>query len=73
MELKTHCAAKELAGLPGMPKSVKGVIDQGARGDIESRPIKKKDGSDSKFLEYSITSLPEETRQALATKNTKVG
>ena len=73
MTPKTHCTAKELAGLPGMPKSIKGVIDQGERGEIESRPTKKKDGSDSKFLEYSIASLPAETRKALATQNTKVG
>ena len=38
MSLKTHYTAKELAGLPGMQKSIKGVIN----GSYESRPIKNK-------------------------------
>lgn len=69
----SHLTAKELAGLPGMPKTVKGVIEKGERGEILARPIKKKDGTDGKFREYSIDSLPLETRKALAPQNTKVG
>jgi putative transposase len=69
----THCTAKKLAGLPGMPSSVKQVIEWGNQGKIASRPVKKQDGSLSKFREYAIASLPDETRAALATANTKVG
>jgi len=71
--IKTHYTAKDLAGLPGMPETQKGVIDKGNRSEIASRPIKKKDGSDSKFREYAVTSLPAETRRYLAGKNTKIG
>jgi len=55
---KTHYTAKELAGLPGMPKTIKGVIDR----KYPSRPIKKLDGTDSKYLEYALVSLPHATQ-----------
>ena len=67
--MKVYYTAKELAGLPGMPKTIKGVIDR----DYPSQPIKKKDGSDSKYKEYAVSSLSPETRHALATQNTTVG
>lgn len=65
MEQQTYYTAKELAGLPGMPKSIKGVI---AFKGLDARPIKKKDGSDSKYCEYALTSLPAATQLHLTAR-----
>jgi len=72
-QTKNHVSANDLAGLPGMPKTVKGINDQRLRGELDARPVKKKDGTDSKFFEYTIATLPDETRTALGIKTTKVG
>ncbi|MBI5484480.1 MAG: transposase [Deltaproteobacteria bacterium] len=71
--MKTHCLPKELLGLPFMTKTLKGIYDLVKLGKVLSQPRKNRDGSASKFIEIEIASLPIETRQALATKNTKVG
>ncbi len=68
MSVKTHYTAKELAGLPGMPESIKGVIAR----NYPSQPIKKKNGTDSKYLEYALASLPAATVKALTGKTGKI-
>jgi putative transposase len=65
MKLKTHYAAEELANLPGMPTTGRRVRSRAQSEQWCSRPIKKKDGTDSKFSEYSFDSLPAETRTYL--------
>jgi len=67
--MKTHCTAKELAGLPGLPTHFSAVIRKAER---ESWDCQKRQGKGG-GLEYAITSLPAETRKALATLNTTVG
>ena len=63
--MKTHYTAKELEGLPGMQGTERGVKICAERESWLSRPIKKKDGTDSKFKEYSFDSLPPETQMHL--------
>lgn len=58
---KTHYTAKELAGLPGMPGTLKGVIQ---KADRESWPYQKRAGRGG-GREYPITALPVETREHL--------
>lgn len=65
MELKTHYTAEELAKLPGMPSTSRRVRSRAQSEGWSSRHIKKKDGTNSKFLEYAIDSLPAETRAYL--------
>jgi putative transposase len=61
--MKTHYTAKELAGLPGLLISERQIRSKGE--GWQSRPIKKKDGTNSKFKEYSFDSLPAETQMHL--------
>lgn len=67
--MKTHYTAKELAGLPGMPGHVSNVIKLADRGNWPSQKRAGRGGG----REYAVSSLPSETRKALATLNTKVG
>lgn len=60
-ELKAWYTAKELAGLPGMPESIKGVIGWDKKARIAGR-----DRDSGKGREYAYSSLPEETRQHLS-------
>ena len=61
-ESKNHYTAKELAGLPGMPKSTKGIIEKATRDSWPSRPRQGKGGG----REYLVDCLPAETREFLA-------
>ncbi|BDV42406.1 transposase [Geotalea uraniireducens] len=67
--MKSHYTAKELAGLPGMPQTERGVQRMA---DREIWPWRKRSGRGG-GKEYALASLPAETRQALATTNTRVG
>lgn len=67
--MKAHYTAKELAGLPGLPGTEQNVTAKAKR---ESWPRQKRSGRGGGW-EYAVASLPIETRQALATKNAKVG
>jgi len=58
---KTYYTANELAGLPGLPSSLKGVIQKASR---ESWPSQKRAGRGG-GREYPITALPKETQIAL--------
>jgi len=60
--VKTHFTAQELAALPGMPKTHKGVWDLGEKGKINRRKRSGRGGG----WEYSLDSLPSETRTHLA-------
>ena len=63
--MKTHYKASELEGLPGMQGTERGIKICAEREAWQSRPTKKKDGTDSKFKEYSFDSLPPETQMYL--------
>jgi putative transposase len=63
--MKTHYTPQELEGLPGLQISERRIRAKADRGNWQSRPTKKKDGSDSKFKEYSFSSLPAETQMYL--------
>lgn len=67
--MKTHYTAKELAGLPGLEISERAIRDKAKREGWVDQPRRGNGGG----LEYSVSSLPPETRKALATLNTKVG
>ncbi len=60
-EPKNHYTAKELAGLPGMPNTLKGVLQ---KADREAWPFQKRSGRGG-GREYPLTALPEETRDYL--------
>lgn len=59
--MKTHYAAQELAGLPGMPQTIKGILQAVKR---ESWPSQKRAGRGG-GREYPIAALPAETRAYL--------
>jgi putative transposase len=61
MEPKTHYTAKELADLPGMPASLKGVLQKATRENWPSQPRAGRGGG----REYPLASLPKETREHL--------
>lgn len=61
-EIQSHYSARELKGLPGMLKSVKGIIDKAER---ENWPSQKRAGQGG-GLEYPLSALPLETREHLA-------
>lgn len=61
IEAERYYPAKELAGLPGMPGTVKGVHEWDKKGKIIGRNKNK-----GKGREYALTSLPPETRAHLA-------
>lgn len=67
--MKSHYTAQELAGLAGMPTAKKNVLAKAEREGWEYRPRSGRGGG----REYSVTSLPQETRAALASRNTTVG
>ncbi len=69
LSLKTHYTAKELEGLPGLKISERAIRDRAKREEWMAQERQGKGGG----LEYALASLPAETRQALATLNTKVG
>jgi transposase InsO family protein len=54
--------AREISGLPGMPQSISATIRKAKRENWQSRQRAGRGGG----LEYHISSLPKETRQALA-------
>ncbi len=60
-EPRNHYTAKELAGLPGMPNSERGIQKLA---DRESWPFQKRAGRGG-GREYPLTALPEETRNRL--------
>ena len=64
-QVKEWYSAAELAGLPGMRTSVSGIIRQAKSESWQSRPRQGRGGG----LEYHISSLPAETRTALAVRN----
>jgi putative transposase len=68
MARKEWFTAQELAGLPGMP-----TTDRGVRARLEKNlPASRPKGSgEGKGLEYARDSLPEETRQYLIDQETK--
>jgi hypothetical protein len=68
MSIKGHYTAKELEGLPGLPETESAIIRLAKR---ENWPFQKRAGRGG-GREYSLFSLPAETRQALAKQNTKV-
>lgn len=59
-------SAKELAGLPGVPRTVQGVRDRAGRENWESR---RRQGT--KASEFALSSLPAETQAALLQKQAK--
>ena len=59
-------SAKELTGLPGMPKSIQGTIKCAKREAWQSRPRQGRGGG----REYHLSSLPPETRLELAKRGT---
>jgi len=59
--MKEWFSAKELENLPGMPKTVQGIIFKAKKESWLKRPRVGKGGG----FEYHISSLPEETRIAL--------
>lgn len=69
INIKSHYTAKELAGLPELPGTEQNVTAKAKR---ESWDKQKRSGRGGGW-EYAITSLPAETRKALATLNTTVG
>lgn len=56
-----YYTARELTGLPGLPGSIKGVIDRAKREGWQSRKRSGRGGG----LEYHISSLPAETQSSL--------
>ncbi len=54
----------ELVGLPGLPKTVSAIIRKAKRENWQSRPREGRGGG----LEYHVSSLPAETREALKLK-----
>jgi putative transposase len=58
--MRDWCPATELAGLPGMPGTPRGVLKMAVRMGWESRPRER-----GKGMEYRIATLPERTRLAI--------
>ncbi len=56
--MKEWFSAKELAGLPGMPTTVQGIIKRSLSDNWSARPRQGRGGG----REYHITCLPEQTR-----------
>ncbi len=69
--MKTTYSAEELAGLPGMPGTSYGVRKKAAREGFEFVDIPAPGGPGGKRREYTLESLLEETREALAKKHGK--
>ncbi|RLA24913.1 MAG: hypothetical protein DRQ62_04055 [Gammaproteobacteria bacterium] len=63
--MKTHYSAKELVGMPGVPKTVQGV---NKKCRLENWDFRKQAGRGG-GKEYPIDSLPQETRSHLAAKS----
>lgn len=59
---KSYFSAKEIAGLPGMPTSERGVQLKAGRESWTSQLVDAKGGRNGKRAEYHIDSLPAETR-----------
>lgn len=68
-ESEQYYTAKELAGLPGLPGTERAIQIRAKREAWESRDRTGRGGG----REYALSSLPEETRKALAGRNTRVG
>ena len=62
--IQDWCAAKELAGQPGMPGTVQGVANRAKRESWSSRTRAGRGGG----REYAFSSLPLETQAALLRK-----
>lgn len=62
----TWLSAKELAGLPGMPGSDKGVREKLQRLGTPTRPRPGREGGGG--MEYDCSALPAETRAAIAAR-----
>ena len=63
--MKVYVVAAELAGMPGMPGSIRGIQKKALRENWMSRPRKGRGGG----KEYAVSSLPPETRAALCQEN----
>ncbi|WP_303908660.1 DNA-binding protein [Thiohalomonas denitrificans] len=63
--MKEWYSAAELAGMPGMPRHARNVNIMGERGELERRPKPK-----GKGWEYSVRTLPSETRNHLLRQTT---
>ena len=61
---KEWFTAPELAGLPGLPGTSRGINKMGDRGQMERRPRQV-----GKGWEYSLQSLPQETQAALVLRS----
>lgn len=61
---KEWYSAKELAGMPGLPKSPQGINLKARNNNWQSR---KKEGIQGKAVEYHINSLPDSVRHILMT------
>jgi len=59
--MKSHYTAKELAGQPGVPETIKGII---AKADREAWSYQKRAGRGG-GKEYALAALPSETREYL--------
>lgn len=71
--MKKWYGAKELAGLPGMPGTYRGVIRKGQKEQWTSQNIPAPGGPNGKRREYHTSSLPEETRIALLNQGSGIG
>ena len=63
--MKEWYAAKELAGLPGIPGTVQGINQKAQKDQWKFREVDAQGGPGGKRREYHISSLPEQTRIAI--------
>lgn len=65
--MKTHYSSAELAAmkLPGLPGSVRGIIDRARSAGWASRQVPGKGGKGGMRTEYAVASLPAEAQAAL--------
>lgn len=67
--MKEWYSAKEIAGLPGMPGTIPGVLKRASSQNFTYQDVAGKGGPGGKRREYHLSSLPEETRTHLLSES----